>query len=256
MRICPVTRSLKSILSSIALLTFAWSGTAEAGGKLTIATSEWEDLTQKDGTGLYFEVLNEIFGKDGYSYQLLPWKRAQSEFQGGKVDAILGEDNTRKAAYPKWPCDANKFSVLYKKSALGEYKPEMLQSKTSVWVRGYDVQLFVKGLTKYQEVTDLSQGAKMLAAGRADLLIDFPEDLETVAKKEKLDPKDFVIAEGVVNGGFLYLAFQDNEAGRARAKEYDAGMDKLRKSGKLQELFSKWERKAEYEEILAEVDKK
>ncbi|MFW6241724.1 MAG: hypothetical protein ACOC98_14105, partial [Thermodesulfobacteriota bacterium] len=72
------------------LLAFstAWAAAPEA---IHIITPEWEGQTNKDGTGLFFEIVRGACEPAGIQvvYRFAPWKRCQETVKKGKADAML-----------------------------------------------------------------------------------------------------------------------------------------------------------------------
>ncbi len=58
---------------------------------IQIATPQWDGQTNKDGTGLFFEIVKRIYEPEEIKVDVVfcPWKRAQSRVSSGKSDAML-----------------------------------------------------------------------------------------------------------------------------------------------------------------------
>jgi polar amino acid transport system substrate-binding protein len=228
-----------------------------ADKKLLVVTDEWEGYTNKDGSGMYYDLLNAGIGKDSYTAALMPWKRAQKEFADGKHDVLLGADTEAKGAFPVRPIDVNTFGVLYSKAAIPEWKSDdVMKDKRIVWVRGYNIEKFMPSLTKYEEVGNIEQGMKMVASGRADVFVDYVEDMEKLVPKLKVDMKKFAFAKSSIPGGYTYVCFRDSDAGRALAKKFDENLAKLDAEHKLKTIYEKYGYGSFYEQIRDFVSKK
>jgi polar amino acid transport system substrate-binding protein len=221
--------------------------------KLSVLSASWEKYTNKDGSGLYFDILDSTIGKDAYSFKLVPWKRAQEEFERGKADLLLGEAADMKyCLYPKWPIDADFFSAYYLKSKVSELPSlsEMAKFRL-VWVRGYDIHKFAPELKSYSEVDDLQQGMTMVKMGRADILIDYDQDMKDYLKKNSLDAKEHQVVSTPISGGSIYLCVNPKLAGsREFVKSFDEKMDENFKSGALEKIFKKWERLKNFKTLI------
>jgi len=219
---------------------------------IKILTAPWDKYTAADGSGLYFDILNEVYGREHFTFQLVPWKRAQVSFAGGEGDMLLGESGgVENCQYPKWPLDADFFSAFHLKSKI----PQIPGSKDFnnykvIWVRGYNIQNFVPGLKAMTEVDDLEQGIKMILGGRADILIDYDEDLKDYRTQKKLSVLENLISPTDISGGFIYSCFRKDKKNEPLVVQFDQQMNHLQKSGKMKALFQKYDRIKNYNKIL------
>jgi len=219
---------------------------------IRLLTSEWPGYTNKDGTGLYFDVIKAVYEPEGIQivFQLLPWKRAQSLVKK-TADAIVGETILPEEdyLYPEWPIDVEEVTVMFKKTAIAEWKGEAsLENKTVGWIRGYDFQMYLQTAMKIQEVDTLQSGLLMLDNGRLDVLIDYEdliaEEVENIRKTEK---PDFDLSkyqmESLRLGAKVYVAFVNSARGKRLVEIFNRRMAQLYESGKLDEMyksFTQW----------------
>jgi ABC-type amino acid transport substrate-binding protein len=221
--------------------------------KWSVITAPWDRYTNKDGTGLYFDILNSTIGKESYNYKVVPWKRAQDQFQKGRADILMGESGDLKyCQYPKWAIDADFFSAFYLKSKISNLTADLSPFKL-LWVRGYELQNFDPKLKAFEEVDDYTQGIKKVMAGRADILLDYDQDLKEYIKIQKLDEKEFMVTPTNISGGKIWLCFGAGEKYNHLAKEFDSKMNQLHKSGDLKKLFLKYNRIKNFEKVLIDT---
>lgn len=223
------------------------------GGKLLVVTSPWDGYTNPDGTGIYFDVLNAALGKDNYTARLVPWRRARAEFERNQADALLGEDSLREAVYPKWPIDINHLSVVFLKRRFPSFRLELLKRHRVVWIRGYDIGRILPGIDKVEEVEEVHQGVKMVAASHTDFFIDYEESIVKEIAAAGLERQDFEIVSDQIKAGFLYLCFQDNAKGRSFADRFDQGMERAHKAGRLEDIYANSEWIPVFKAILDEI---
>jgi ABC-type amino acid transport substrate-binding protein len=218
----------------------------------SIISTPWDKFTSVDGTGLYFDILNSIYGREKYTFNLVPWKRAQSSFKTGKGDALLGESGGFEYChYPKWPIDADFFSAFHLKSKVSSWPGvNNLSSYKVIWVRGYEIASLVPGLKPFAEVDDNEQGIKMIIGGRADILIDYDQDLKDLRLAKKLNADENLVSATEISGGYLYICFRKGEAMDSQVKQFDEKMTSIQKSGLLSQLFSKYNRSKNYNKLL------
>ncbi len=221
--------------------------------KLNLLTAPWEKYTEKDGTGLYFELIDKTLGMENFNFKLMPWKRAQNEFKKNNGDILLGESTTNKnCRFPQWAIDADFFSFFYLKSRVSEIPiAQDLKSKYKmIWVRGYGLHESAPEISKFEEVDDMKQGIDMILKKRADILIDYDEDLKDYIKSRKLDPNEHVVVPSSISGDYIYVCFKKNPKGESLAEKFDQKMNQLYKSGELKKIYLKYEREKNYNKVI------
>ncbi|MCX6118402.1 MAG: hypothetical protein NT027_12725 [Proteobacteria bacterium] len=247
----------KILLNVIALILCAIMASDAYSKDLKIVTAPWEGYTEKDGSGLYFELFRKAMGVSKIDFVLMPWKRAQTQMEAKKFDVILGESTDIKyCSYPKWPIDADFFSIFssIEKMPVWPDKSDLPRYRF-LWVRGYNLSQLASGLTAFQEINDVEEGMRMIAAGRADALIDYDADLREKQIKLKLNPKMFHVAKTNLSGGLIYACFAKQEGVHPDAKIFDAGMENLYKTGELRKIFEKYKRIQNFDKIVEKFGK-
>ncbi len=238
------------LLSSHVISCFAKASEPQ---KYSIVTSEWEHYTEKNGTGLYFELIDKTFGMDQMSYKLIPWKRAQIEFKKKKADLLIGESPNNKAClYPEWPIDADFFSTFYLKSKIKDPpQPNDYNTKYKViWVRGYNIHESAPEITRFEEVDDMKQGIQMILKNRADVFIDYDEDLKDYIKSRKLNPEEHLVNPSHISGEYIYVCFKKDLTGKKLIQQFDQKMNELFKSGELKKIYLKYNREKNYQKVI------
>lgn len=246
--------NLKKNIYLMSLITASSTPTLSAEThKMTLLTAHWEKYTEKDGTGLYFELIDKTIGMDKFNTKLIPWKRAQNEFKKNKGDILVGESTLNKDChFPKWAIDADFFSLFYLKSHINQ-KPlvQDLNNKFKiVWVRGYGLHESAPAISKYEEVDDMKQGIDMVLKQRADILIDYHEDLKDYIKSRKLDPLEHVVEPSSISGDYIFVCFKKNQQGESLAEQFDQKMNQLYKSGELKKIYLKYDREKNYDKVI------
>ena len=206
-------------------------------------TTEWEGYTEASGEGLYFDVLKAAFEplNINYTFSLVPWKRAELEFEEGKAIGIIGAYlDTPPGIYPKWAIDVDVVSMLYKKGSFKWTGKGSLKDQNVAWIRGYGFEEVLDiNPKKLREVNDTISGIKMLQYGRINVYIDYQEEIITAAKEKnlKLD-EDFTLEYLPINTR-VYIAFADNKEGMELAKLFDKRMSEMKQSGELDQIYIK-----------------
>ena len=216
-----------------------------------LITSEWPGYTNKDGTGLYFDVIKAVYESEGIKieFELVPWKRAQSLVKK-TADAIVGETMLpdEDYLYPQWPIDVEEVAVIFKTAKGGEWKGEAsLQNKTVGWIRGYDFQMYMTAKLNVIEVDTLQSGLLMLDSDRLDFLIDYEdlitEEVENIHKtvNPKFDLSQYQM-ESLRLGAKVYVAFVNSARGKRLVEIFDRRMAQLYESGTLDAMYKNFTR--------------
>tara|TARA_R110002060_G_scaffold14525_2_gene20367 strand:+ start:473 stop:994 length:522 start_codon:yes stop_codon:yes gene_type:complete len=75
---------------------------------LTVASEEWQEYTNIDGTGTYWDIIREVYGEH---YQLefisTSWSRAINLVETGRADVLVGtyKDTSRQLIFPQHHLD-------------------------------------------------------------------------------------------------------------------------------------------------------
>jgi polar amino acid transport system substrate-binding protein len=219
---------------------------------IRLITSEWPGYTNKDGTGLYFDVLKAVYEPEGIQikFELVPWKRAQAMVKK-TADAIVGETIMPEEdyLYPKWPIDVEEVTAIFKKAKVAEWKGEAsLENKTVSWIRGYDFQMYLHVNLKVLEVDSVQSGLLMLDKDRMDFLIDYIDGIEEEAQNiQKTVDHNFDLAQYQMEplrlGAKVYVAFVNSARGKKLVEIFDRRMAQLYESGVLDTMyknFTQW----------------
>lgn len=248
--------SIKYSLLLFCLSLLARTGRADTkvpSPSIVVLTSQWEGYTNPDRTGLYFDVLNEVYGKDSYTFNYYPWKRAQTNFAQDQGDLLLGEASDKEyCLYPERPLDADFFSAFHLSGKNPKW-PGVAATKGRRlgWVRGYDINVFSPGVVATNEVESLEQGAKMVLAGRLDFFIDYDQDLKDYLAKNKLETLGALVSPTDIAGDYIYLCFHKSERGQQLRDRYNQKIKALSKSGALKKIFIKYNRIKNFDKISA-----
>ena len=236
-----------NILFSLFVVMFA--SNLRAGPQkidITVVTQEWVGFTNKDGTGGYWEIIDGALGsKYKIKKKVVPWKRALNDVKNGKADALAGVyKGYDYLLYPKFHIDLDVVDIVYKKDKFPNYKNlKDTKGKKVLWSRGYS-QEFKSHFdfpVSILEFNTLEQGLKLLERDRGDFLVDYKTDILPEAKKQKLDMSQYRVRVGF-KGDLTYLAFSKKSAkAKQLIADFDAGLEKLRSSGRLLKIYKKWE---------------
>ncbi len=223
--------------------------------ELVLAADEWcpyNCIPNSKKPGYMVEIAREVFKDRKVIYKLRPWKRAMSMAQQNQIDGIIGAvDSESKGLFmpsnEQGILDGHYFAkknVKWKITKISDIKKYNL--KLGI-VAGYgyadEVDQFIKKNPKH---IYSSYGAKampkliqLLKMGRINLLTDDKSVFWYKVKELNVDSKIF---KSVGRPGSniaakkLYISFYDKK----NAKLLSDGMNKIRKSGKLEKILEKY----------------
>ena len=225
------------------LCAFAFVAEAEqmpVPGKIVLASEQWNDYTNQDGSGLAWDLLRQIFEPAGITLQTrsVPYTRSVGLTQRGEVDGYVGSYRNEASAvlYPRWNFDADHIYALGLATAptptlatLGDYR--------LAWVRGYKYEQYMPSVRRFNQIERRSGILPMLQHGRADFYIDALTEAKYVLSQSQ-DPALFKLTH--IAELPLYIGFADSERGRALMAVYDQRLTSLVKTGELKGIFARW----------------
>lgn len=209
-------------------------------GKVMLASEDWDDYTNADGTGLAWDVLRQVFEPAGVKLltRTVPYTRSVGLAQRGEVDGWVGSyrDEAKGVLYPHWHFDSDHIYALGLASTpvptaatLGDYR--------LAWVRGYKYEAYLPNVHRFNQIERRDGILPMLEHARADFYIDALTEV-TVVLDQAQDRSQFRLTH--IAELPLYVGFADNERGRALMAVFDQRMAVLVKNGELKRIFERW----------------
>lgn len=222
-----------------------WCNVAQADDRfappaqINLASEQWLQYTNADGTGLGWDLLRKVFEPAGVGvrFRVVPYSRSVGLVERGEADAWVGSyKDEARGLYPRWNYDTDHIYALAK---VGRPQPTLADIGTYrlAWVRDYEFQKYLPNVQRYNEVQRRTGILAMLQHDRADYYIDALAEINFILK-DAPDPSVYRITP-LVNLP-LYLGFADNPRGRALLRLYDQRMDELVANGQLREIFLHW----------------
>ncbi|CZF86734.1 substrate-binding periplasmic protein [Grimontia marina] len=231
-------------LAFTALAVFPSFADKHSEKEIILVSEAWEDATEKDGSGLYFEIMRRVFEPLGYSIKTITTTYSRSVYlvQTKKMDAFLGSyiDEKEKILYPYWHFDADQVSAVYKASVIPTWEGEKtLGNRTVGWVKGYDYSDYIDTKFNIHEVKSRRQGLSMVYSDRLDVMLDARKELEEEFALGYLDRDDFEMVN--IMDLKLYPGFADSEKGQELRRIYDERFEELLAKGEIKRLYDKYE---------------
>jgi ABC-type amino acid transport substrate-binding protein len=210
-------------------------------------TESWQNYTNKDGSGLYHDIVRTIFVDQRIEVIYMPWKRTLLEVKNGTADMTGATSVSKGYVIPRYPILATPISILYSKNKIANSDLSSLTNYIGVWASPYEDELFLgsnRDLFKGFSVQERETAYKLLVSGRADYFLDTKAlHLAWLEKQQSgsLDTSktsDFRLKD--ISSLNLFMIFSDNPRGKRLRDIFDAGMENLIDSGELSKMYKKY----------------
>lgn len=217
----------------------------EVAIKKVITTSPaWDTFTNRDGTGLYHEVMRKVFSLYGITVEHLYSNSGRSEklVADNQADIMTCDD---KASPPlvmgRYPLYQNDFFVFYKKERIGLWRgnetlrdKEILSQATYYSADNFDVPVKVKNVHTGE------QALKMIIWDRSDFYVD---DMTLIRQSMRNSGISFQLDEYAIKkvGSRRYFPlFNTDTRGKHLQDLYAKGLMALHTKGELKPIYDKW----------------
>ncbi len=232
---------LKKIFIFIVLIQLQLFG-ASTPKEIFIVSESWEELTNKDGSGLYFDLARMIYEPAGISVEIkiYPYKRSSMMVEIKRADAWLGSyfEEEDYAIYPKYYFDEDVVTAMYKKKKFPKFDGvNSLKDKDVCWVRGYDFDEYINVPIIEHERNDRKSILQSLDKDRFDIFLDAKFDMSEAIEKFKFDTSEYGFNE--IFKFKLYPAFRDDERGKILKEIWDKNFKVILDDGSLKKLYIK-----------------
>ncbi len=228
------------------VLFIAVSAFGEDIKTINIVTPSWKAQTNKDGTGLLFDIIRSVYEPVNIKmeYKFVPWARAEKMIQEKKADSMLCASKKEDRLTPNYPMFVEYICALFKKENIKKWEGlKTLNGKSAIWLRGYafPADLNMKGvkLKKWDEIDSYQEGWGLIDKGRADFFLDVLVDMEPYIKANKIDMKPYQLE--MIWTSNAYMSFAKTEKSKKLIEIYDKQIMKMFKSGELKKLYEKWD---------------
>jgi polar amino acid transport system substrate-binding protein len=211
--------------------------------EIILASEEWLNATNRDGTGLYWDIFRAVYEPVGIKTKFIirSYKGSVSLVKKKKADAAVGiyPEGIQGALFSKFPFIKDYVLVLFKKNKLNSWNgQETLTDKKIGWIKGYAYDEYLEVPVVKKEYTTREYILQLLDKDQVDFFMDTRNDVESVLNKGIIDPSRYTV-ETVLELE-RYLVFADNKKGKEFKKIYDHRFPHLVRSGEIEKLFAKW----------------
>ena len=220
-----------NILCFLGLLTFcAVSATIQAKS-IKVGAAFWQEYTNEDGSGVYFDILRQVFPDYELDISIDSYNRLKHRFNQGDLDLVVGvfREDLPQALYPNWHLDTEyPIVAVFDKQRFQLTSHTQLNGLTVGWLRGYQFDRFLPDVSSPYLTNSLATGFELLNKHRIDVFVDYKYNIP--------ESKNFDYIE-VMPERKIYLAFSKTIYGKQLSQTYDRVMKTLRDNGDLARIF-------------------
>ena len=212
--------------------------------EIVSAGPAWDSFTNRDGSGLYHEVLREVFSLFGVSlrHEYVPTDRGDELVRAGLGDIMTCDDRAQPPLVPgRYPMYTNDFHVFFNKSRITDWNgPESLRDKEVASQMAYYHDWDFPVPVRIRQMPSGVKCLEMVLLGRSDFYVDDIAFINTSIKDSDLsfDRKDYDIRRAGTRS--YYPLFNKSPRGKKIKQMYEAGMMILHKAGRLKPIYDKW----------------
>lgn len=242
--------TFRTIAHISTLLSILFVSSLVAADNIIKAESEaWDDATNADGTGLYWDILREIYEPEGYSLQLhtSSYMRSVGLVVAGQTDIMVGAyaKEIEAVVYPHLHFAVDHVVALAKVSRNDLPSPQQWLGEQSLagrnvgYIRGYAFAKFINADFNKSEFYDRKLILQSLMNDRLDYVLDEVTDITKELEKNGYDTASFQMFS--IKTLPLYFVFHDSPRGQALSLLFDKRMAELMSSGVIKQLYEKWQ---------------
>jgi polar amino acid transport system substrate-binding protein len=211
--------------------------------EIILASEEWANATNKDGTGLYWDIFRAVYEPIGYKTKFIirSYKGSVSLVKKHQVDAAVGihPEKIQGALSSKYPFIKDYVLVLFKKNKRNQWNgQETLKNRKIGWIKGYAYDDYLEVPVIKKEFSKRENILRRLDKDQIDFFMDTRNDVESVLNKGIIDVSRYTVE--TVMELERYLVFANNQKGQELKKIFDHRFPQLVKSGEIEKLFAKW----------------
>ncbi len=211
--------------------------------EIIMASEEWTNATNRDGTGLYWDIFRAVYEPVGIKTKFIiqSYNGSVRLVKKNRVDAAVGiyPDLIQGALFSQYPFVKDYVLVLFKKNKIDQWNgQESLQNKKVAWIKGYSYDEYLEVPVNKREFSIRDNILRQLDNDQVDFFLDTRNDMESVLNRGIVEISRYTV-ETVLELD-RYLVFADNRKGRKLKKIFDHRFPRLVKSGDIERLIAKW----------------
>lgn len=211
----------------------------------SVVAPVWDEFTNTDGTGLYWEVLRAIYEPANITVKTanVPWHRGMKMVTKYRVyNAIVGEDKSTEedVLFTDYAIDVEYSSVLSLSTRNLDWNgPSSLSGKNVGWMKDYNLIEPEDRDFSLHEYRTVEQGLEMLESGALDYMIEEWDEIAEVVADTKREMTTYRMDE-MPEGSDVFVVFASGSISEALIKVYNENLPIIYKSGQLNAIYEKW----------------
>ncbi|WP_229591064.1 substrate-binding periplasmic protein [Pseudodesulfovibrio sediminis] len=204
----------------------------------------WETFTNRDGSGLYHEILREVFKLHGVTvrHEYVPSDRGDELVREGVADMMICDDRAAESlVLARYPMYVSDYFVFFKKSRIGRWKgPESLKNKEIVCQKGYYHDWDFPVPVRLRSMPSGANALNMIIMDRSDFYVDDLTFIEISIKEagKIYDPEKYDIRKA--GNRSYHPLFMTSERGLAVMQMFNDGILQLHQEDQLRPIYEKW----------------
>lgn len=211
--------------------------------EIIMASEEWANATNRDGTGLYWDIFRAVYEPVGIKTKFIiqSFNGSVSLVIKNRVDAAVGvyPELIEDALFSQYPFVKDYVLVLFKKNRVGQWSGQKtLKDKKVAWIKGYAYDKYLEVPVVKEEFNRRENILRRLDQDKVDFFMDTRNDMESVLNQGIIEVSHYTV-ETVLDLD-RYLVFANNAKGRTLKKIFDHRFPRLVQSGEIEKLLVKW----------------
>jgi polar amino acid transport system substrate-binding protein len=211
--------------------------------EIIMASEEWTNATNRDGTGLYWDIFRAVYEPVGIKTKFIiqSFNGSVSLVLKNRVDAAVGiyPAMIDGALFSRYPFVKDYVLVLFKKNLVKQWNGQQtLQNKKVAWISGYAYDKYLEVPVVKEELNRREDILRRLDQNRVDFFMDTRNDMESVLNQGIIEVGRYTV-ETVLDLD-RYLVFANSNKGKTLKKIFDHRFPRLVQSGEIEKLLAKW----------------
>ncbi len=230
------------------ILSFSIMPAYAENTKLIFSSEEWKDATNKDGTGLYWDIFRAVYEPEGYEVnpKIRSYQGSINLLKRKNVDVMVAayKDEIENVVYSKNHFAVDIVQVIYLNSFEYQWKGiDTIKGKRVGWIKGYLFNDYLPGdLGKdiqIRRINDRDIAFHLLNIKRIDFFMDALTDLNFFLKNNDTHKSANYTRKTILELK-LYLVFSDGAKGKKLAEIFDKRFSLLLTKGDIRKLYDKY----------------
>ncbi len=219
----------------------AFAGNSPA--EIIMASEEWANATNRDGTGLYWDIVRAVYEPVGIKTKFVTrtYNGSINLIKKNRVDAAVGiyPEQFQDGLFSRYPFIRDYILVLFKRNRLSQWTgQESLKHQQVAWIKGYAYDHFLEVPVHKREFSRRETILRRLDKDQIDFFMDTRNNMESVLNTGIVEVSHYTVE--TVMALDRYLVFANSQKGKKLKTIFDQRFPQLVESGEIERLFAKW----------------